>query len=52
MPLSKDRIVSAGLTPHLHEREAFEFAVAELPDTEPYLLWSFIDLIDASGNIK
>jgi serine/threonine protein kinase len=49
MALSKDRIVPPGYTPHEHERLAFELLAQELPDTEPYHLWGFVDLIDPAG---
>ena len=49
MPLSPDRIITPGQTPHAHERDAFDFVVRELPDTDPYRLWAFVDLIDKSG---
>jgi hypothetical protein len=49
MALSADRIITPGQTPHAHERDAFDFVVRELPDTDPYRLWAFVDLIDGSG---
>ncbi|HZL19368.1 MAG TPA: BREX system serine/threonine kinase PglW [Polyangia bacterium] len=49
MALGPDRIISPGQTPHQHEREAFEFVVRELPDTEPFRIWAFSDLIDPAG---
>ena len=49
MPLGKDRLITPGQTSHAHEREAFEFVVRELPDTDPYRLWAFVDLVDPSG---
>ena len=49
MALSQDRIIAVGHTTHPHEREAYEFAVRELPDTDPYRLWAFVDLIAPSG---
>lgn len=49
MPLSQTRIHSPGQTPHAHERDAFDFVVAELPDSDPYHLWAFVDLVDPGG---
>src|SRR4051812_389355 len=48
MALSADRIITPGQTPHAHERDAFDFVVRELPDTDPYRLWAFVDLNDSS----
>lgn len=49
MALSQKRIHTSGQTPHEHERKAFELVVSELPDTDPYHLWGFIDLVDPGG---
>ncbi len=49
MPLSKDRIVALGTTYHRHEQDALEFAIKELPDQHPFLLWGLVDLVDNSG---
>lgn len=47
--LSRDRIVVVGQTPHLHEREAFEFAQKELPNSGPLHLFAFVELTDPGG---
>lgn len=49
MSLPPSRIITPGQTPHAHERDAFDFVVRELPDTDPYRLWAFVDLVDTSG---
>jgi len=47
--LSQGRIIAQGQTPHLHEREAFEFVRSVLPDSGPFHLWAFVDLIEPGG---
>lgn len=49
MPLSKNRVLAEGKTPHPWEREAIGFLKQALPDGEPYRLWALVELVDASG---
>jgi hypothetical protein len=49
MPLSKNRVLADGATPHPWEREAIEFLKQALPDSEPYRLWALVDLVDPTG---
>lgn len=49
MPLSQNRVLVQGMTPHPHEQQAIEFIKKALPDSEPYRLWALITLADPSG---
>ncbi len=49
MVISKKRVVSLGTTPHPHEAQAIEFALKNIPDTDPFLMWGLLDLVDRSG---
>jgi serine/threonine protein kinase len=46
--LPKHRVVKVGETLYPHEQEGIEFAISDLPDTDPYHLWALIDLLDPS----
>jgi len=35
-----------GESPHAHEQEALQFAIEQLPSTEPYTLWGLIELVE------
>ncbi|WP_163782744.1 BREX system serine/threonine kinase PglW [Myxococcus vastator] len=49
MPLSQNRVLVQGMTPHPHEQQAIEFIKKALPDSEPYRLWALVTLADPSG---
>ncbi|MEP6651904.1 MAG: protein kinase [Myxococcales bacterium] len=49
MALSRDRIIALGTSPYLHEQSALNFAVATLPDRDPFRLWGLVDLVDPGG---
>jgi serine/threonine protein kinase len=46
MTLSATRVVEQGTTPYNHERQAIDFAVQALPNTDPYQLWALTELLD------
>ena len=46
MTLAQSRIVTAGETPHAHEREALQHLVEVIPNTDPFHLWSLVDLLE------
>jgi serine/threonine protein kinase len=46
--LSHGRVVKVGETLYPHEQEGIAFAIAALPDTDPYHLWALVDLMDPS----
>ncbi len=46
--LSQHRIVFQGETPYAHEREAIDYVINALPDSDPYHLWALVDLLDPS----
>ncbi|MBI2373934.1 MAG: protein kinase [Deltaproteobacteria bacterium] len=48
MTLAASRIVTQGETPHAHEREAIEFAINNLPNSDPFHLWALLELLDPS----
>ncbi|MBI2377502.1 MAG: NERD domain-containing protein [Deltaproteobacteria bacterium] len=48
MKLAASRIVTQGETPHAHEREAIEFAIHNLPNSDPFHLWALLELLDPS----
>lgn len=48
MALAQHRIVLHGDTPYAHEREAIAFVEAELPNTNPFLVWELVDLLEGS----
>ena len=48
MALSHGRVVKVGETLYPHEQEGIAFAIAALPDTDPYHLWALVDLMDPS----
>ncbi|HEY6460997.1 MAG TPA: nuclease-related domain-containing protein [Polyangiaceae bacterium] len=48
MALPQHRIVLHGDTPYAHEREAIAFVEAELPNTNPFLVWELVDLLEGS----
>lgn len=48
MALSASRVPYHGTTPYAHEREGIAFALAALPDTDPYHAWALVDLLDPS----
>lgn len=47
--LGNSRVELVGATPYAHEREAIDFVVEQLPNSDPYLLWGLVDLLDASS---
>lgn len=49
MPLSQNRVLVQGMTPHPHEQQAIEFIKKALPDSEPYRIWALVTLADPSG---
>jgi serine/threonine protein kinase len=50
--LSHGRVVKVGETLYPHEQEGIAFAIAALPDTDPYHLWALVDLLDpATGRL-
>lgn len=49
MTLGSSRIVVQGETPHAHEREAIDFVVDTLPNTDPFHVWALLELLDASS---
>ncbi len=48
MALSRSRVPFEGTTPYAHEREGVTFALATIPDTDPYHAWALVDLLDPS----
>jgi len=48
MTLAPSRVVIQGETPYAHEREAIDFVVDALPNTDPYHLWALLELLDPS----
>ena len=44
--LPASRIVLVGESPHAHEVEAIQFAVGELPGTDPYRVWGLVELLE------
>jgi len=46
MALSKKRIIAGGETDFPWEREAIDFVLGELPDSDPHLAWPLHELID------
>ena len=44
--LPASRVVMVGESPHAHEQEAIDFAIKELPGTEPYAVWGLIELLE------
>ncbi|MBO6936772.1 MAG: BREX system serine/threonine kinase PglW [Deltaproteobacteria bacterium] len=48
MTLATSRIVFQGETPYPHEREAIDFAIKSLPNSDPYHLWALLELLDPS----
>ncbi|NUP07973.1 MAG: protein kinase [Polyangiaceae bacterium] len=50
--LASSRIILVGETPHAHEQEAIDFAVKELPGTDPYTAWGLVELLEpATGRL-
>lgn len=49
MTLAASRVVVQGETPYAHEREAIEFAVQTLPNSDPYHLWALLELLDPTS---
>jgi serine/threonine protein kinase len=48
MALSTSRVVQVGETAYAHEREAIEFVIQSLPNTDPFQLWGLVDLLEPS----
>ncbi|MCB9631944.1 MAG: BREX system serine/threonine kinase PglW [Sandaracinus sp.] len=48
MTLAASRIVVQGETPYAHEREAIDFVLRSLPNTDPYHVWALLELLDPS----
>src|SRR5688572_26666406 len=48
MTLGPNRIVFQGETPYAHEREAINFTIETLPNTDPFHLWALLELLDPS----
>ena len=46
--LSQARIVLQGHSAYAHEQEALVFLRETLPDTDPYLVWELVELLDPS----
>jgi serine/threonine protein kinase len=44
--LATSRIDMVGESPYAHEVEAIQFAVSELPNSDPYRLWGLIELLE------
>ena len=49
MTLGSSRIVLAGETPHAHEREAIDFVIDALPNTDPFQVWALLELLEPSS---
>ncbi len=49
MPLAQHRIVLHGDSPYPHETEAIAFAEAELPNSNPFLVWELVELHDGTS---
>jgi hypothetical protein len=47
--LSRTRVLAEGTTPYAHEREGIAFALAALPDRDPFHAWALVDLLDPSS---
>jgi serine/threonine protein kinase len=47
--LATSRIVEQGETPYAHEREAIDFVINALPNSDPYHVWSLLELLDPSS---
>ena len=48
MTLGTSRIVVQGETPHAHEREAIQFVIDTLPNSDPFQVWALLELLDPS----
>lgn len=48
MTLASSRIVVQGETPHAHEREAIQFVIDTLPNSDPFHVWALLELHDPS----
>ena len=48
MTLASSRLVVQGETLHAHERDAIEFAIQTLPNSDPYHMWALLELLDPS----
>ena len=44
--LATSRIDMVGESPHAHEVEAIQFAIGELPNTDPYRVWGLVELLE------
>lgn len=49
MTLGTSRIVIQGETPYAHEREAIDFVIETLPNTDPFHVWALLELVDPSS---
>lgn len=48
MTLARTRIALCGESPYAHEREAIDFAIQNLPNTDAIHLWALVDLLEPS----
>ncbi|WP_437602994.1 protein kinase [Sorangium sp. So ce590] len=44
--LATSRIELVGESPHAHEVEAIQFAIGELPSSDPYRIWGLVELLE------
>ena len=50
--LATSRIIMVGESPHAHEQEGIDFAIQELPGTDPYTAWALVELLEpATGRL-